>query len=97
MTTLPEKFVAFVILALFNAAIFAISYGSFATASFILYGNAMLLPIATTLVTAFISFVGVLTYTLWIKHAQNAMVWLLYATGNDSMAEVLEECDGDQE
>ena len=93
MTTLPEKAAVFVVLALFNIAIFFISYDSLGTASMILYKDALLLPIVTTLITAFISFGGVLTYTLWLKHAQNAIVDVLAASGRDDLAEALDNYD----
>jgi uncharacterized membrane-anchored protein YitT (DUF2179 family) len=102
MTTLPEKAAVFVVLALFNIAIFFISYDSLGTASTILYKDALLLPIVTTLITAFISFGGVLTYTLWLKHAQNAIVDVLDASGHDDLADALDrfanpEKQGDDE
>ena len=101
MTTLPEKAAAFVVLALFNTAVFVvlalfniaiffISYDSLGTASMILYKDALLLPIVTTLITSFISFGGVLTYTLWLKHAQNAIVNVLDASGHDDLADALD-------
>jgi len=49
---------------------------NFKTASFILYGDGYLIPFAATAVIDVLMLTCVLTYTLWINQAQNAIVWL---------------------
>jgi hypothetical protein len=48
----------------------------FQTASFILYGNGYLLPLAATAIIDTVMLFTVLSYALWINPAQNAMAWL---------------------
>lgn len=49
------------------------SYDAFSTASFIMYDNPFIIPIATTLVIAFISFGGMIAYP-WLEKAAE---WLI--------------------
>jgi len=89
MSATTERIAIYSALFLFNIAIFFISLNSFATASMILYGNLYTLSVATTLVTAFISFAGALTYEYWVKPAGNVMAKVLEASGNNDMAEIV--------
>jgi hypothetical protein len=50
------------------------SVDSLSQASFILYGDVYFIPLAVSMFVAILSLVGILSYPLWVTHAQNAIV-----------------------
>jgi hypothetical protein len=52
------------------------SVDSLSYASFILYGNRYHIPVGVTLFISVLSLAGVLSYPLWLKHAQNFIATL---------------------
>jgi hypothetical protein len=48
----------------------------FKAASFILYGDGYLIPLAATAIIDTVMLFTVLSYTLWLNAAQNAIAWL---------------------
>jgi type III secretory pathway component EscT len=50
------------------------SYDAFSVASFIIYGDQNYLPLLIAAPIACLSILCVLSYPLWVKHAQNAIV-----------------------
>jgi len=50
------------------------SVDSLSYASFILYGNQYFIPVRVAMVIAVLSLALVLSYPLWVKYAQNAIV-----------------------
>lgn len=75
MTNAEAAFVG-VVLGYAHVVIFAL-FQNFALASFILYGDQRLIPIAATLVIDVLMLVTVLTYTYWLDPVQNALVRLM--------------------
>ena len=55
------------------------SVDSLSYASFILYGNPHFIPVRVAMVIGVLSLAIVLSYPLWLKHAQNAIAWLANA------------------
>ena len=52
------------------------SVDSLSYASFILYGNQYFIPVRVAMVIGVLSLAIVLSYPLWVKHAQNAIAML---------------------
>lgn len=66
------------------------SVDSLSEASFILYGNPNYIPVRVAMFIGVLSLAIVLSYPLWVKHAQNAIVTIATADYDELEEDELE-------